>query len=228
MRLMPWHDALPSGMEVHRLDFDLTRDAPDAWAVLTSAERERACRFAQRADRVRFAATRAAARRLLARRIGCAAAEVPLSPGVHGKPFVDAVGDMPLFNVSHSGDHALIVIADAREVAEVGIDIEHCRDDVDTEAILDMAFTARESREVRIAQDPLRALYLRWVGKEALLKAVGVGVPEHLLCVGIHPQAGGALAVASSVAAWAGFNAMALPAPDGYAAALAWRARASE
>ncbi|MGJ7564547.1 4'-phosphopantetheinyl transferase family protein [Variovorax sp. GB1R11] len=226
MRLMPWHDALPRGMEVHRLDFDLTRDDCDEWAVLTLAERERACRFVRRADRVRFAATRAAARRLLARCIGCGAAEVPLSPGVHGKPFVDAAGEMPLFNVSHSGGHALIVVADGREVAEVGIDIEHCRDDVDTEAILEMAFTAQESREVRDAQDPLRALYTRWVGKEALLKAVGVGVPEHLLCVGIHPQADGGLAVASDVPGWAAFSAIALPAPDGYAAALAWRARA--
>lgn len=227
MRLMPLHDALPAGIEVHRLDFDLTREGPGEWAVLTTAERERACRFARRADRVRFAATRAATRNLLARRMGCAAAEVPLSPGVHGKPFVDAAGDVPLFNVSHSGGHALIVVADPRKMGDVGIDIEHCRDDVDTEAVLAMAFTAQESREVRAARDPLHALYRRWVGKEALLKAVGVGVPEHLLCVGIHPLAGGGLAVASTVPAWAGFAAMALTAPAGYAAALAWRARSA-
>lgn len=228
MRLMPLHDVLPAGMEVYRLDLDLTRDDPTEWAVLSAAERARACRFARREDRVRFSATRAAARGLLARRLGCAAADVPLSPGLHGKPFVDATGEVPLFNISHSGGHALIVVADARAVDDVGIDIEQCRADVDAEAILDMAFTAQESREVRDAGDPLQALYLRWVGKEAFLKAVGVGVPEHLLCVGIHPLPGGGLVVASAEPGWSNFNAMALPAPAGYAAALAWRARVPE
>jgi 4'-phosphopantetheinyl transferase len=229
MRPMPLpeqlQDALPAGLEVYRLDLDLTRDADDEWAVLTAAERERAARFARRADRVRFAATRAATRRLLAQRLGCGAAQVPLAPGLHGKPFVDAPGDVPLFNVSHSGGHALIVVADGCEVGEVGVDIEHRRDDVDTEALLEMAFTVQESREVRDARDSLQALYLRWVGKEALLKAVGVGVAEHLRSVGIHPLADGRLAIASTVPGWMGFAALALPAPRGYAAALAWRAR---
>lgn len=231
MRLLPLPDGLPAGMEVYRLDFDLTRDHPAEWAVLTPAERERACRFARRADRVRFCATRAATRQLLARRIGCGAAEVPLSPGEHGKPFVDAPGHMPLFNVSHSGAHALIVVAEGQGVGavdSVGIDIEQCRIDVDADAILQLAFTARESHEVRAAADPLQALYLRWVGKEALLKAVGVGVAEHLLRAGIHPRDDGGLVVASAEPGWSNFSAMALPAPAGYAAALAWRARVPE
>lgn len=230
MHPMQLHEALPDGMELYRLDFDLTRDADhdrDGWAVLSSLERERACRFARRADQVRFASVRAATRRLLARRLGCGPGEVPLRSGVHGKPFVDAAGDAPLFNVSHSGGHALIVLADGREVSEVGVDIEQCRGDIDAEALYELAFTAQESREVRGAADPLQALYLRWVGKEALLKAVGVGVAEHLLCVGIHPLASGALSIASTVPGLSGFTAIALPAPAGYAAALAWRTRAS-
>lgn len=230
MHPMQLHDVLPEGMEVYRLDVDLTRDADhdrDGWSVLSSLERERACRFARRADRVRFASVRAATRRLLARRLGCGPHEVPLLPGVHGKPFVDAAGDdVPLFNVSHSGGHALIVLADGRQVSEVGVDIEQCRGDIDAEALFELAFTAQESREVRDAGDPVQALYLRWVGKEALLKAVGVGVAEHLLSVGIHPVADGGLSIASDVPEWSGFTAVALPAPAGYAAALAWRARA--
>lgn len=225
MHPMPLHEAVPAGMVVYRLDLDLTCDARDQWTGLTEAERESARRFARRSDRVRFAATRAATRRLLARRLGCGAAEVPLALGVHGKPFVDAAGDMPLFNISHSGGHALIVVGDAREVGDVGIDIEYCRDDVDIDSMLEMAFTVQESREVRTARNPLWALYQRWVGKEALLKAVGVGVAEHLRSVGIHPLADGRLAIASTVPGWSGFAAVALPAPDGYAAALAWRAR---
>jgi 4'-phosphopantetheinyl transferase len=35
------------------------------------------------------------------------------------------------------------------------------------------------------------------------------------------------LSIASTVPGWSGFTAIALPAPAGYAAALAWRTRAS-
>lgn len=226
MSPMPLPESVPAGLEVYRLDLDLTRDDATDWVSLVPTERAYAARFARRADSVRFVATRAAARRLLARRLGCDAAEVPLALGAHGKPVVSAAGDVPVFNVSHSGRHALIAVADARDVADVGVDIEHCRQELDFDCLLGLAFTAQESREVRASRNPLQALYERWVGKEAVLKAVGVGVTEHLLSVGIHPLVGGQLALASEVPGWADVAAAALSAPAGYAAALAWRVRA--
>lgn len=225
MHLVQLHDALPVGIEVHRLDLDLNMEALKAWPVLTTEERRRASAFSRSADRVRFAATRAAARELLAARMECRPAEVPLSAGAHGKPFVDVDGDAPLFNISHSGRHALIVLADARDVREVGIDIEECRRGVDAEAMLDLAFTEHECREIRSEVDRLDALYRRWVGKEAVLKAIGVGVAEHLRCIGVHHDASGRLAVECALPEWTCFKAMPLVAPPGYAAALAWRTK---
>jgi 4'-phosphopantetheinyl transferase len=218
-------ESLPAGIEVHRLDLDLEQVAPDIWRALTGQERARAERFLRAADRVRFAATRAAARRLLARRLDCEAADVPIALGAHGKPSLDAGADAPLFNVSHAGAHALIVLADAGAVQEVGIDIERCRDDTDIDAVLPLAFTARERDEVRAATDRRQAFYSRWVGKEALLKAIGVGVSEHLQCIGVHPGANACFAIECAVPEWTNFEAMALAAPPGYAAALAWRAK---
>lgn len=228
MRLVSWPDPLPAGIEVHRLDLDLDADVSAERQLLALDERARADRYARSADRVRFTATRAALRGLLARRVGCQPADVRFAMGPHRKPFLDvAGGDAPLFNVSHSGAHALIALADPRVVSAVGIDIEACRSDVDVEAVASLAFTGSERRALQEAGDPLQALYSRWVGKEAVLKAVGVGVAEHLQSIGIHPGAQGRYVLECAVPEWSGLHAVALDAPTGYAAALAWRAKES-
>ncbi|NDZ18116.1 4-phosphopantetheinyl transferase [Variovorax sp. WS11] len=228
MQLLPSRDPLPPGVMLYSLDLDLdlATEAVETWQDLTAEERARAACFAQRADRVRFAATRATLRRLLAKRLGCAPAEVPLHAGRHGKPCVDErLPNAPLFSVSHSGCRALIALADPRALLHVGVDIEQCHDDLDADALLDLAFTQAERHAIRSAGDSLHALHARWVGKEAALKSIGVGIAEHLPCIGIHPRADGRLDIACDIPEWAGLQAMTLRAPQGYAAALAWHAR---
>lgn len=109
----------------------------------------------------------------------------------------------------------------------LGVDIEQQRSDLDADVMLGVVCTAQERDSVRRAPDVLSAFYQRWVGKEAVLKAIGIGVAEHLCSIDISPQADGRLAIASEVPEWNGFQAMALPAPPGYAAALAWRTKES-
>lgn len=226
MRLVPLHDLLPlpAGIEVHRLDLNLDAEEDGVADALVPDEHVRARRFVQRADRARFMQARATVRRLLAGRLGCHPAQVRFEVGSHGKLFV--AGDAPsppLFNVSHAGGHALIALADPGRVTHVGIDVEARTEDFDIEPVLSMAFTARECREVRASADPLDAFYRRWVGKEAVLKAVGIGMAEHLQCIGIHPDAKGGIDIDCAVPEWRGFQAMALPMPAGHAAALAWQ-----
>jgi len=226
MHLMPWPDPLPAGIEVYRLDFDLRAESPAARRLLTPVECARADSFARTADRVRFTQARAALRSLLAVRVGCKPAAVPLASNPFGKPQLAlAGGGAPRFNLSHSGSHALIALGDARTVDEVGIDIEECRDGADIEGVSSLALTAREREEVRDAPDRLRAFYGRWTGKEAVLKAIGLGVTGHLQSIGLHPAADGRFNLACSVPEWTHFQAVALDAPSGYAAALAWRAK---
>ncbi|WP_280190121.1 4'-phosphopantetheinyl transferase family protein [Delftia sp. PS-11] len=228
MRLVPLRESLPLGVEVLRLDLDLAAELADSLVHLTPGERGRAVRFLRPADRLRFAQTRAATRRLLGRRLGCCPADVPLAEGAHGKPFVDEDPRCaPVFNVSHSGRHALIALAEPGGVLHLGVDIEQHRCDLDTEAMLKAVCTEQECASVRSAPDRLAAFYQRWVGKEAVLKAIGIGVAEHLRSIGISPHADGRLGIASAVAEWSGYQAMALPAPPGYAAALAWRTKES-
>lgn len=225
MSLQRLFEPLPQGIEAYRLDFDLARDGAQHWPALSAAEQVRAGRFMQIADRLRFSATRTAVRQLLASRLGHQPADLPLAQDAHGKPFVDMQGAVPLFNVSHSGSHALIALADSRAFSAVGIDIEQRRAALDVSALSDAVLTDREKAAVVQAADPLQALLQRWVGKEAVLKAIGVGIAEHLRCVGIHPGLDGRSVVETTVPEWSDLEAMPLAAPSGYAAALAWRSR---
>lgn len=79
--------------------------------------------------------------------------------GEHGKPGLDGVE----FNLSHSGEFALIAVSLA---AAVGVDIERVRDRVDIARLL-----------ARIGEKDLpegrTALFARWTQREAMSKAVG-------------------------------------------------------
>lgn len=215
------HVLLPSTIAVSRLDLDLDTEPTSLRASLTAEEDARMQRFVRRADRMRFAAARVALRSLLAERMGCDPLALVFAAGPQGKPFVQG-HDAPRFNVAHSGAHALIAIADAAAGLEVGVDIEGCARDVEVDALGAMVFTPEEREAVRAAADPLAAFYLRWTGKEAVLKAAGVGITEHLQSVSIAPGAGDAIALATRVPAWHEMRSIRLAVPAGYAAALAW------
>ena len=218
-------DALPSGIEAYRVDLDLDADLARVWPLLNEEERAAASRFRQRADQVRSAFTRATLRQLLAQRLDCNPLEVSLCAGTHGKPFAINTNGVtpPLFNVSHSGAHALIAIADAKQMSAVGIDIERCDVDAQMQTILDIAFTPRERQDITAAKDPQAALYAQWVSKEAALKALGVGIATDMQSIDIGRAPDGSLAVHGSVPGWQTLRVMALAAPAGYAAALAWQ-----
>ncbi|MFT7773021.1 4'-phosphopantetheinyl transferase family protein [Roseateles sp.] len=222
MRLMPLPDPVAGEIEVHRLDLDLLIEPRDALALLSEDERARVARFVRRADRVRFARTRAALRQLLARRLDCAPAQVRIDRAPQGKPF--AVNG-PRFNASHAGAYALIAIGVGARIGEVGIDIESEDRALDMPALLPHAFSARECEELVAAPDPGAAALRRWVAKEAVLKAVGVGIADHLRAIAVRPGPGAALAVRGQPAAWGEVGAVAIAAPTGYQAALAWQWR---
>ncbi|MFT4101592.1 MAG: 4'-phosphopantetheinyl transferase superfamily protein [Burkholderiaceae bacterium] len=228
MQRIPLPESLASVIEIHRVDLELEHEPREACAVLAPEERDAAQRYRFRADRVRYAVTRAAVRELLARRFGCAPQAVDIAVGPHRKPWLRGVGggpaaDAPLFNVSHSGRFSLIAIGASARLGALGVDIEHCDPALDPFPIADIGCTGPERECLRRASNPLDVLYPIWVAKEAALKAVGVGIPEHLLsvCIELGPVA--QVGVGSTVAAWAGLKAMALPAPSGYVAAVAWR-----
>jgi 4'-phosphopantetheinyl transferase len=105
-------------IHVWRLAADPVAEATGEW--LDTAERQRLERTSDPAARARLLATRIALRRVLAGYLGCAPAELQLSVADGGKPYL---AEGPAFNLSHSGDLALLAVA---RVA-VGIDVERLR-----------------------------------------------------------------------------------------------------
>lgn len=60
------------------------------------------------------------------------------------------------------------------------VDVERIRSHLDDEAFLARVFTERERRECLRRAKPEESLAARWAAKEAVSKALGVGIGKHL------------------------------------------------
>jgi 4'-phosphopantetheinyl transferase len=148
------------------------------WNTLSRAEKDRANRFFRAPDRTLFALTRGTLRCLLSKATGVAADKIAFAAGPHGKPCLAGTNG-PHFNVSHSGSWALIGFSDSRDI---GVDIEFMRA---AGGELDLArsfFSATEYRSLEgLANGMLLSTFYKiWTCKEAVLKAHGAGISEHL------------------------------------------------
>ncbi|WP_327387777.1 4'-phosphopantetheinyl transferase family protein [Streptomyces sp. NBC_01207] len=188
----------------------------EADAVLDAGEREKAARLLLPGHRHRYLASHLGLRVLLGARLGLDPREVtlvredcPCCGGPHGRPAVAGGGGVH-FSLSHSGDLAYIALA----AVPVGVDIEETPT---ADAVADILESLHpvESAELTALAPPRRpgALARLWCRKEACLKAAGTGLARGLA----EPYVGSASAPAP-VTGWVLTD---LPAPDGYAAALA-------
>ena len=149
--------------------------------ALSAAERERANGFRFDADRDRFVRSHTALRMILASYLHAAPEELVFRAGANGKPFLDCPADSVAlhFNLSHSGNLALVAVARGREV---GVDIERVRPVNDMAGIAARFFSPFERQALdRVAPEQrLRAFFATWVLKEAYLKACGDGLVRRL------------------------------------------------
>jgi 4'-phosphopantetheinyl transferase len=146
--------------------------------ALSCGEKDRASRFHRAEDRAQFALTRGTLRCLLGEATGVPADKIAFAEGPYGKPCL-AGSQGPHFNVSHSKCWALIGFSDSRPI---GVDIEFMRA---VGGELDLArsfFSAAEYRSLEgLERDMLlSSFYKIWTCKEAVLKAHGAGITEHL------------------------------------------------
>jgi len=83
------------------------------------------------------------------------------------------------FNQSHSGEYALVAVA---QCGEVGVDLECDRQLPDLEEMADRSFSAAERVVFHAlpANDRLEAFFNCWTRKEAFLKALGDGLVRPL------------------------------------------------
>ncbi|MFN3984812.1 MAG: 4'-phosphopantetheinyl transferase family protein [Rhodocyclaceae bacterium] len=226
MRALSLPEAVPAGVEVWLLELDLDAPVPEAdWRLLSDNEAARAHRYRRHEDRLRAVATRAALRRLLGERLDRPPASLSFDANLHGKPRLP-IGTGIEFNVAHSGRCALIAVGVAPGLASLGVDVEQHHPAIDFDALAAHALTASE-RECLPARDDTERFvadfFLRWAGKEAVLKAVGVGISENLQRISIQPRADGGLDVQDEKVEWPLLRAHVLDVQPDYAAALAWQ-----
>jgi 4'-phosphopantetheinyl transferase len=198
------------------------------WQTLSTDEQERANRYQFARDRQAYIARRGRLRLILGCYLGLDPASLRFSYNPFGKPTLQLqVAGQLSFNLSHS--QGLALYAFARQ-ADIGVDIEHLRSDVDHLALAEHFFSTAERAELDALPMEIRqqAFFLCWTRKEAFIKAHGEGLSlplDHFdvsLTPGLPARLLATRAGLEHADQWSLYNLE--PAP-GYLAAMAVRGR---
>src|SRR5262249_15106468 len=161
-------------------------------------------------------------REILARYLRVPPSAVGFSYGPQGKPRLAGDGSLR-FNLSHSEDRAVLAVARDREL---GIDLERIRPTVDCDEIVRYFFSSEETATLMGLPSAGRAqaFFAFWTYKEAFIKAKGGGFGIQLADFDVRVEPGGLARLTR--AAWdpeetGRWSLRALPAPPGFAAAIA-------
>jgi len=193
-------------------------------SVLAPEERARADRYLFPEDRRKFIVARGVLRSLLGEYLRVPPHAVNFHYRVHGKPCVAPPCANPvLFNLSHSGELALLAFARDREI---GVDVERLRPRENLLPLAERFFAATECAMLQglTGESQLQGFFHCWTRKEAYIKAKGCGLslPLHRFAVTLRPNEPARLLFADdeidSGASWGLWNLD--PAP-GYVGALA-------
>lgn len=164
----------------------------DDLALLSPDERRRAERFAVQPARAAYVVARAALRRQLGQALSRDADAIGIGVDERGRPFLDdPPHDAPDFNLSHSG--SLIAIAIARG-GRVGVDVEWHGRNRGLRELVSQVMGPHEAAFLNTLEGPefRRAFYECWTRKEALVKALGIGIAYPLRSIDIPVVKAGA------------------------------------
>ncbi|HEX8572379.1 MAG TPA: 4'-phosphopantetheinyl transferase superfamily protein [Allosphingosinicella sp.] len=154
---------------------------------LGAEERVRAERFAVDPARFAYAAAHALLRRALDR-ASAGPRDWAFALNPFGKPSLDPpVGDIR-FNLSHAD--SLVAVALARG-AEIGVDVEALRSAPDEATFAGIVLAPEEEAELAGSDDRPARLMRLWVAKEAVAKAIGMGLslpPKAIVLRGEAPE----------------------------------------
>ena len=167
-------DLEPTHVDVWRIFLDIpTATVKLLESFLSEDESQHATRFHFPADRVRYIAVHGCLRDIIARYLHLEPDQLTFSANRYGKP---ALRDHKLkFNLSHSGDFALVAVTQG---CKVGVDVERIRPDMEHESIASRFFSQNEVAELMALPSNLRVVgfFNCWTRKEAYIKAQGLGL----------------------------------------------------
>jgi 4'-phosphopantetheinyl transferase len=148
----------------------------DFISVLSPDEILRANRYLRREDRDRFAISRGVLRYILSKYLAIQPEVIRFEFGSNKKPFVTFPAEYILhYNLSDSEDSILIAFA----ASPVGIDVEYIKPKFYYDSILPLNFSRPEIDYIN-GEDQLQRFFMLWTRKEAILKATGIGLTDHL------------------------------------------------
>jgi len=190
--------------------------------LLSAEERERAERFAFLRDRDQFIAVRGWLRRLLGAYLHRSPSDIRFALGPQGKPHLDEPGCDLQFNVSHSGDVGMLAFSRDREL---GVDVERDERSVDVADLARSCFSDVEQRAFESLPTHRRRerFFQLWSAKEAYIKARGGGlsIPLQDFSIDVSSESDEWIVTTSTPADVPFQLVRRLPAPAGYAAAVA-------
>lgn len=163
--------------DVWRIGINVNRSlAMGLEALLTPAELDRANRYLQLKDKVRFIISRAGLRIILGNYLHLPPMEITFALGENKKPYIDKSAAKKInYNVSHAGNCILIAISES----PVGADVEFINRTFDYWSIVDDFFNIDEVAYVREASS-IERFYKVWTRKEAITKGTGKGLDENM------------------------------------------------
>jgi 4'-phosphopantetheinyl transferase len=177
-------DATFESGQVHIWRIDLDHPAPANWEeTLCAEEFHKAKYFVQKKHQDRFLLGRSLLRKLLSVYTGAVPRELEIRFNEHGKPY------LPLryclgFNLSHSENQAVIAIG---RNPMIGIDIERLVLPWGGHVLAQQILSPAEYRSfTAMPDDALLLSFLTcWTRKEALVKALGVGLTSDLRAISV-------------------------------------------
>ena len=141
--------------------------------LLDDDEQARAKAFRFDHLRRRFTVSHAMLRSLLADELDVEPGSLRFTTGEHGKPALAVGGGGIEFNLSHSGERALVAV---RDDEAVGVDIEQIRPLSHLEGIARRILSDEELAAFMAAPDKAHFVLTAWTAKEAVVKASGDGI----------------------------------------------------
>ncbi len=161
-------------VDVWRIFLNLQADSIKlASSTLSADEAQRAARFHFPKDRDHFIAAHGILRQIVGRYLHCNPSDLTFSVNEYEKPsLVDSTLE---FNLSHSGDFALLAITQERKI---GVDVERIRQGISSHVIAQQYFSKAEVAELQSLPLTQReaAFFTCWTRKEAYIKAQGIGL----------------------------------------------------
>ena len=146
-------------------------------SLLSKDEIERANRFYSPIDHDRFILYRGILRLLLAHYLCKKPNKITFIYNPYGKPSINfEINKLGLsFNQSHSSNIGVMAIT---TFSSIGVDIEYMRDDVPILTISNDFFSVKEKSDLEKLPhfSKVNAFYKIWTEKEAILKAMGIGL----------------------------------------------------